>query len=224
MPRCWPTCSVTLIYRIVEGAYPGDQLASAATSTAAQLVWQRAVWVVVASILSMVLLVLNAIPSLPSELPSITGVALSPLLLVAYWQEYAASPDALSLASNVVGALPPIVNPIKFAPLVAPIADIACALAAGGLTLGDTIRSWTPRTTRRTCPKPESRCRGRQPRLYAGRPARLGIAPRWSTATVVSFRQRAAEAAPAEQVDRSGSYPKGCARRRRSRHGQSDCA
>jgi hypothetical protein len=142
LPRCWPTCSVTLIYRIVEGAYPGDQLASAATSTAAQLVWQRAVWVVVASILSMVLLVLNAIPSLPSELPSITGVALSPLLLVAYWQEYAASPDALSLASNVVGALPTIVNPIKFAPLVAPIADIACALAAGGLTLGDTIRSW----------------------------------------------------------------------------------
>jgi hypothetical protein len=107
-----------------------------------------AVWVVVASILSLVLLLLNAIPSLPSELPSITGVALSPLLLVAYWQEYAATPDALSLASNVVGALPTIINPIKFAPLttaaplVAPIADIACALAAAGLTLGDTIHSW----------------------------------------------------------------------------------
>ena len=106
------------------------------------------VWVVVASIMGMVLLLLNAIPTLPSEIPSITGVALSPLLLVAYWQEYAASPDALSLASNVVGALPTIVNPIKFAPLttaaplVAPVADLACALAAAGLTLGDTIRSW----------------------------------------------------------------------------------
>ena len=32
---------VTLIYRIVEGAYPGDQLASAAGLSAAQLVWQR---------------------------------------------------------------------------------------------------------------------------------------------------------------------------------------
>jgi hypothetical protein len=106
------------------------------------------VWVVVASIMGMVLLLLNALPTLPSEIPSFTGVALSPLLLVAYWQEYAASPDALSLASDVVGALPTIVNPIKFAPLtiaaplVAPIADLACALAAAGLTLGDTIRSW----------------------------------------------------------------------------------
>ena len=67
---------------------------------------------------------------------------------VAYWQQYAASPDALSLAGNVVGVLPTVVNPIKLAPLttaaplVAPIADLACALAAAGLTLGDTIRSW----------------------------------------------------------------------------------
>ena len=106
------------------------------------------VWVVVASIIGLVLLLLNAIPSLPSEIPSFTGVALSPLLLVAYCQEYAADPDALSLASDVVGALPTIVNPIKFAPLttaaplVAPVADVACALAAAGLTLGNTIGHW----------------------------------------------------------------------------------
>ena len=106
------------------------------------------VWVVVGSILGMVLLLLNAIPTLPSEIPSITGVALSPLLLVAYWQQYAAGPDALSLSGNVVGVLPTVVNPIKFAPLttvaplVAPIADLACALAAAELTLGDTIRQW----------------------------------------------------------------------------------
>jgi streptogramin lyase len=74
--------------------------------------------------------------------------ALSPLLLVACWQEYASAPDALSLASNVVGALPGIINPIKFAPLtsaaplVAPVADIACALAAAGLTLGDALKNW----------------------------------------------------------------------------------
>lgn len=196
---------VTLIYRIVEGAYPGDELSSSSALSDTQQVWQRVegvastvntvlyglfsaisdavaisggeltvlatlygvvvslgvafdlvvgdvltpeVWVVVASIIGLVLLLLNAIPSLPSEVPSFTGVALSPLLLVAYWQEYAAAPDALSLASDVVGALPTIVNPIKFAPLttaaplVAPVADIACALAAAGLTLGDTIRNW----------------------------------------------------------------------------------
>jgi hypothetical protein len=46
---------------------------------------------------------------------AITGVALSPLLLVAYRQQYAAAPDALRLASNVVGVLPTIVNPIKIA-------------------------------------------------------------------------------------------------------------
>jgi hypothetical protein len=198
---------VTLIYRIVEGAYPGDQLAAAGASAAsvAQLVWKRvegvaatvntvlyglfsaisdavsisggeltllavlvgvatslgvafdlvvgdvltpAVWVIVGSIIGMVTLLLNAIPSLPSEIPSFTGVALSPLLLVAFWQQEVAAPDALSLASNVIGALPGIINPIKFAPLttaaplVAPVADIACALAAAGLTLGDAIRQW----------------------------------------------------------------------------------
>ena len=112
------------------------------------------------------LLLLNAIPSLPSEIPSFTGVALSPLLLVAYWQEYAADPDALSLASDVVGALPTIVNPIKFAPLttaaplVAPVADVACALAAAGLTFGNTIRQLGQRRRPdRACPKSRSRCR-----------------------------------------------------------------
>jgi hypothetical protein len=46
------------------------------------------------------------------------------------------------------GALPGIINPIKFAPLtsaaplVAPVADIACALAAAGLTLGDALKNW----------------------------------------------------------------------------------
>ena len=65
------------------------------------------VWVVVASIIGMVLLLLNAIPTLPSEIPSITGVALSPLLLVAYWQEYAASPDALSLRATSSVRCPP---------------------------------------------------------------------------------------------------------------------
>jgi hypothetical protein len=106
------------------------------------------VWVVVASILGMVLLLLNAIPTLPSEIPSITGVALSPLLLVAYWQQYVAGPDALSLAGSVIGVLPTVVNPIKFAPLttaapfVALVADLACALAGAGLTLGDTIQQW----------------------------------------------------------------------------------
>jgi hypothetical protein len=106
------------------------------------------VWVVVASSIDLVLLLLNAVPTVPAEIPSITGVALSPLLLVAYWQEYAAAPHALSLASNVVDVQPTIVNPIKFAPLttaaplVAPLADIACALAAAGLTLGDTIGHW----------------------------------------------------------------------------------
>ena len=110
------------------------------------------VWVVVASIISLLMLVLNSIPGLPSEIPSITGVALSPLLLVAYWQTYAKSQesatDALGLSANVVGALPAIVNPIKFAPLttpaplVAPIADLVCGLASAGLTLGATIAGW----------------------------------------------------------------------------------
>ncbi len=110
------------------------------------------VWVVVASIISLLMLVLNSIPDIPSEIPSITGVALSPLLLVAYWQIYAksqeGSTDALGLSANVIGALPAIVNPIKFAPLttpaplVAPIADLVCGLASAGLTLGATIAGW----------------------------------------------------------------------------------
>ena len=211
---------VTLIYRIVEGAWPGDQLASAAGASAAQLVWQRvegiaatvntvlyglfsaisdavaisggeltvlavlygvvtslgvafdlvvgdvltpAVWVVVASIVDLVLLLLNAIPTLPSEIPSITGVALSPLLLVAYWQQYAASPDALSLAGSVVGALPTIVNPIKFAPLTtaAPLSPPSPTSPAPSpppaSPWATRSRAGTPPTTRPPSPKPSSR-------------------------------------------------------------------
>lgn len=199
---------VTLVYRIVEGEYPGDQLASAAGAEPS-VVWNRVVgvssaintilngifsaindvvtiasgsltgaqqilgatlalglaldvaagdalttetWVIVASVIELVLLLLNAIPPLPPEIPSFTGVALSPLLLVAFWQTYAKSSkletDALGLSSSVIGTLATIINPIKFAPVdtgapvVAPIADVFCAEAAAGLTLGATIKGW----------------------------------------------------------------------------------
>jgi hypothetical protein len=106
------------------------------------------VWVIVASVVTLVDLLLNAIPVLPPELPSVVGVVLTPLSLFANWQGDVADPNALSLASNVVGTLPTIINPIKFAsletaaPLLAPVADIACALAVAGMTLSATIGSW----------------------------------------------------------------------------------
>ena len=197
---------VTLIYRVVEGSYPGDQAVTGAAA-ASNIVLARvqgmtgaitsifggfvtaifdvidifeseisilgnivnilaslsiasaivegdvltpAPWPIAASVALLLPLVLNAVPGMPSEIPSTVGVVVSPLLLFAVWQVYEDSPkaegDALGLAAAVIGELAVIVNPIKFAEpptsVVAPVADIACGIAAGGLTLGAAIESW----------------------------------------------------------------------------------
>ena len=205
---------VTLVYRIVEGSYPGDQLTRAIGSTASA-VWNRVegiasavvgvlsgiftaitdaqgissnwadskpvvlttligivlaigqsfvlilgdvlqpdVFVIASSILALLLAVLNAIPLVPPEVTSALGTCFSPALLWCYYEEFKPQQTLetakLSFAANVVGTFATIINPIKFAPAeaivpyVAPIADVACAVAAAGLTIGATVKGWDP--------------------------------------------------------------------------------
>jgi len=109
-------------------------------------------YVVTASVLQLILVVLNAIPVIPPEVPSAMGVSFSPALLWLFYEVYKPQQNVetakLGFAANVIGTVATIVNPIKFAPAeslvpyVAPIADVACAFAAAGLNLGATIQGW----------------------------------------------------------------------------------
>jgi hypothetical protein len=110
---------------------------------------------------------------LPPEIPSVTGVLTTLLLLVLFWQEYAHTQqqeaDKLNLSANVLGGVPAIINPIKFlpadtlAPLVSPIADVVFGEAATWLTLGATLKTWDPGDTPTALPE------GEEPTLGAHR-------------------------------------------------------
>ncbi len=205
---------ITLVYRIVEGAYPQDQLTRAGadagtvlnrvagltasiftlingafgaisdalviadvtpdggpkwlmailgTGAAVGLIFaaglsiglDKETWVTFASAIGIVNLIMNlSYVPLPPEIPSVTGVLTTLLLLVLFWQEYAHTQqqeaDKLNLSANVLGGVPAIINPIKFlpadtlAPLVSPIADVVFGEAATWLTLGATLKTWDP--------------------------------------------------------------------------------
>ncbi len=109
-------------------------------------------FVVTASVIQLILVVLNAIPVIPPEVPSSLGTCASPVLLWLYYEEFKPQETVeiakLGFSASVISTFATLINPIKFAPAeslvpyVAPVADAACGFAAAGLTLAATIKAW----------------------------------------------------------------------------------
>lgn len=113
-----------------------------------------AVWVIVASVVTVLQTLMGlwspAADSPPSlaMVPSIFGSLMAtPLLLLAYVEQWEATKDSLNLASGVVSTLALFVNPLKFGGDVAAVAlivDIVAGAASGALTLLDTLAAQPP--------------------------------------------------------------------------------
>jgi len=85
------------------------------------------------------------------QIGSGVNVLLSGITIYMYVEKFKATSDtALTLAREIVGTVPGIVNPIKFAGnlvgLISPAADLTCRTAAGAIQMLQTIEAWNTLT------------------------------------------------------------------------------